>query len=65
MRDLLVGRKKGSTSKDTPKSQPLPSLLPPPLIPITSLLAIPNLKKKRKEKKTKEGEVVPPKDPKQ
>ena len=65
MRDLLVGRKKGSTSKDTPKSQPLLSLLPPPLIPITSLFAIPNLKKKRKEKKTEEWEVVPPKDPKQ
>ena len=55
-----MGRKKGSTSKDTPKSQPLPSLLPPPLIPITSLLAIPNLKMKRTEKETEEGKVVPP-----
>ena len=57
MKDLLSGRNKGSSSKEALKSQPL-STLPPLLPPTTSLLPIPNLKKKRKEQEVKEGEVV-------
>ena len=57
MKDLLSGRNKGSSSKKALKSQPL-STLPPLLPPTTSLLPIPNLKKKRKEQEVKEGEVV-------
>ena len=57
MKDLLSGRNKGSSSKEALKSQPL-STLPPFLPPTTSLLPIPNLKKKRKEQEVKEGEVV-------
>ena len=60
LKDLLKGRHVGSSSKETPKSQPPPSLPPlPPLV--TGLIAIPNLKKKRKEQEVqelKEGEVV-------
>ena len=48
LKDLLMGRTKGSSSKEAPKSQPSSSLPPsPPLV--TNLLVIPNLKKKRKE----------------
>ena len=54
LKDLLVGRNKGSSSKEAPKSQP-PSSLPPL---VTSLLLIPNLKKKMKEQEVEEGEVV-------
>ena len=57
MKDLLSGRNKGSSSKEALKSQPL-STLPPLLPPTTSLLPIPNLKKKRKEQEVKEVEVV-------
>ena len=57
LKDILTGRNKGSSSKEAPKTQPLSSLpLPPPLI--TSLLPLPNLKKKRKEQEVEEGEVV-------
>ena len=59
LKDLLAGR---SEPKDVPGTQPLPDL---PLPPTTGLLPIPNLKKKRKEKKTEEGEIVPLKYPKQ
>ena len=58
LKDLLVGRKKESASTDAPGSQPLPAFPPPPSPPIIGLLPIPNLKKKRKEKETEEGEVV-------
>ena len=51
LKDLLAGRKKGSEPKDVPRSYPLPNLPPPPPHPpITGLLSIPNLRKKRKEK---------------
>ena len=56
LKDLLTGRSKGSSSKKAPKSQPLSSLPSPPLV--TSLLPIPNLKKKSKEQELEEGEVV-------
>ena len=69
LKDLMVGRNKGSSSKEAPKSQLPPSLpLPPPLPPpITtlSLLPIPNLKKKRKEQEVEEGETVLQKEAKQ
>ena len=63
LRDLMVGRNKGSSSKKVPKSK-VPANLPPlPLPPTTTLgpLPIPNLKKKRKEQEMEEGEMVPQK----
>ena len=57
LKDLLARKTKGSSSKEAPKSQ-LPSSLPPHPPSITDLLAIPNLKKKIKEQKVKEGEVI-------
>ena len=51
LKDLLMRRNKGSSSKEAPKFQP-PSSLPPP---VTSLLPIPNLKKKKKEGAGNEG----------
>ena len=50
LRDLLAGRNEGSTSKEVPKSH-TPNLPLPPPPPTTNfgLLAIPNLKKKRKK----------------
>ena len=64
LKELLVGKNKGSSSKDAPRSQPLPALpFPPP--PTLNLLPLPNLKKKWKEKKgAEEGEVIPQKEPK-
>ena len=67
LRDLMVGRNKGSSSKEVPKSK-VPANLPPlPLPPTTTLglLPIPNLKKKRKEQEMEEGEMVPQKEAKQ
>ena len=67
LKDLMVGRNKGSSSKDAPKSQ-LPLPLPLPTSPPTTtvcLLPILNLKKKRKEQEVKEGEVVPQNEAKQ
>ena len=54
LKDLLARRNKWLSSKEALKFQP-PSPLPPP---VTSLLPIPNLKKKRKEQEMKEGKVV-------
>ena len=54
LKDLLARRNKGLSFKEALKFQP-PTSLPPP---ITSLLPIPNLKKKRKEQEMKEGKVV-------
>ena len=71
LKKLLVDRAEGSVQKDTSRSQPLPTLLPPPPPPpppppAVNLLAMPNLKKKRKEKEVaEEGEVVRQKEPKQ
>ena len=65
LKELFVGRNKRLSSKDAPKSQPLPAL-PPPLSLTLNLLPMPNLKKKRNEKEgAKEGELVPQKKPKQ
>jgi len=65
LKELLVGRNRGSSSKDAPRSQPLPALPPPSIPSIVGLLPISNLKKKRKEKEiVEEGEVVPQKEPK-
>ena len=60
-KDLMAGRK-GSSSKDAPKTQ-LPPNLPLPSLPSPlSLHPDPNLqKKKRKEKEIKEGEIALPK----
>ena len=65
LRDLVSGRK-GSSSKDAPKTQ-LPPNPPLPLLPSPlGLHPNPNLqKKKRKGKEIEEGEIAPPKDPKQ
>ena len=65
LKDVLVGRKKGSASKDALGSLPLPALPPSLPLPIIGLLPIPNLKKERKEKEIEEGEAVPRKDLKQ
>ena len=65
LKELLVGRNKGSSSKDAPRSHPLLALLPHLSPSTVGLLPIPNLKKKRKEKEiVEEGEVVPQKEPK-
>ena len=67
LKDLMVGRNKGSSSKEAPKSQlPLPLPLPasPPRTTVC-LLPILNLKKKRKEQEVEEGEVVPQNEAKQ
>ena len=59
---------KGLASKDALKFQPLPALPPSPFPPAVSLLPIPYLKKKRKEKEkeiTEEGEVILHEEPKQ
>ena len=65
LKDLVAGRK-GSSSKDAPQTQLPPN---PPLPPLSSPLDLhpdPNLqRKKRKGKDIEEGEIVPPKDPKQ
>ena len=65
LKDILAGRNKGSSSKETPKTQ-LPPNLPPPHLPSPlGILSNPNLqKKKRKEKDIEEGKMLP-KDPKQ
>ena len=63
LKDLMARRNKGSTSREVPRSQIPPNLPLPPLLPITDLglLLNPNLKKKRKDQKLEEGEVVPQK----
>ena len=66
LKDILARRNKGSSSKEALKTQLSPSLPLPPLPSLFGLLPNPNLqKKKRKEKDIEEGEIVPPKDPKQ
>ena len=65
LKDLLAGRNKGSSSKEAPMSQPLPTFPFPPLPNIVGLLPIPNLKKKRKEQEVENGEVVRQKEAKQ
>ena len=67
LKDLVVGRNRGSSSKEVLKSQAADNLPPPPPSPTTSLglIPLPNLKKKRKEQELGEGEVVPQKEAKQ
>ena len=67
LRELLVGRNTGLTSKEVPKSKLPPTLPPPPPLPSTNLglRADPNLKKKRPVHELEEGEVVPQKGTKQ
>ena len=66
LKDLVVERNKGSSSKEASRTQLPPN---PPLLSLPSLLGLhpdPNLqKKKRKEKEIKEGEIAPPKGSKQ
>ena len=47
LKELLARKNKGSSSKDAPRSQPLPALPPPPHLAL-NLLLMPNLKKKKK-----------------
>ena len=66
LKDLVAGRNKGPSSKEAPQTQ-LPPNFPLPPLPFP-LGLFPNLnlqKKKRKEKDIEEGEIVPPKGPKQ
>ncbi|KAL0016312.1 hypothetical protein SO802_003381 [Lithocarpus litseifolius] len=65
LKELVAGRK-GSSSKDNPKTQLPPNPPLPPLPSPLGLLPVPNLqKKKRKGKEIEEGKVFPPKEPKQ
>ena len=67
LRELLVGRNIGSTSKEVPKSKLPPTLPPLPTLPLIDLRlhANPNLKKKRPVQELEEDEVVPQKGTKQ
>ena len=66
LKDIIAGRNKGSSSKEAPKTQLPPNLPPSPLLSSLGLHLDPNLqKKKRKEKDIEEGEIAPPKGPKQ
>ena len=67
LKDLVVGRNKGLSSKEASKTQLPPNLALPPLLPVTTvkLLLCPDLKKKRKVQEVEEGEVVPLKGAKQ
>ena len=64
LRELLADKAKGSTPKDTSRSQPhLPIPFPPPLA--VNPFAPTYLKKRKKEKKkvvAEEGELVPQKE---
>lgn len=65
LKDLLIDKAKGKTSKDPVAPYPLP-ILPSPSTPSSSLLPIPYLKKMRKGKEeTKKGELARQKEPKQ
>ena len=63
LRDLVVERNKGLSSKEAPKSQVPPTLPPPPPLPPTNLGLndMKDLKKKRPVQDLKEGEVAPQK----
>ena len=67
VRDLMAKRNKGSSSKETPKSQVPPTFPPPPPLPPTDLglNAMKDLKKKRSVQDLEEGEVAPQKGMKQ
>ena len=57
LHELLTDRSKGSTSKDASGSQLPPPLSPPP--PSASPFAHANLRKRKKDKEVKKGELVP------
>ena len=61
LKGLLANKNKGGSSKEAPKTQPL--VIPPHLPPTDlSLLAMPNLKKRRPNHELEEGEVALRKD---
>lgn len=62
LHELLADKAKGSTPKDTSRSQP-PLPLPPPPSPAVNPFAPANLKKRKNEKDVAEdGELVPQKE---
>ena len=64
LKGMLASRNKGGSSKEVPKTQPPVIPSPPPLTDL-SLLAMPNLKKRRPNQKFEEGKLVPRKENKQ
>ena len=67
LKDLMIERNKGSSLKETPKSQVPPILPPPPPLPPIDLglNAMKDLKKKRSVQDLEEGEVASQKGTKQ
>ena len=67
LKGLLVGKNKGASSNEVPKSQVIANLPTPPPLPVTTVELLPclDLKKKRKVQEVKEGKVVPSKGEKQ
>ena len=64
LKGLLASRNKGGSLKEATKTQP--PVIPPPALPTDlSLMAMPNLKKRRPDHELEEGEVAPRKDNKQ
>ena len=64
LRRLLANKNKGGSCKKAPKTQP--PEIPAPLPPTNpSLLAMPNLKKRRQDQGLEEGELVPRNENKQ
>ena len=61
LRELLASRNKGGSSKEAPKTQP-PEIPAPPPPTDPSLLAMPNLKKRRSDQGLEEGELLPRKE---
>ena len=59
LKGLLANKNKGGSSKEAPKTQP--PVIPPPPTDL-SLLAMPNLKKRRPNHELEEGEVALRKD---
>ena len=61
LKDFVVGKNKGSSSKEVPQSQVVNNLppSPPPPTPPLGLIPLSNLKKKRKKQELEESEVVP------
>ena len=59
LKGLLTNRNKRGSSKKAPKTQPpaIPPHFPPPPTDL-SLLAMPNLKKRRPDNELEEGEVA-------
>ena len=64
LKGLLASRNKGGSSKEAPKTQH-PVIPPPPPSTNLSLLAMPNLKKRKTDQELEEGKLVPRKENKQ